>query len=292
MFIDIHAHAHTRPFLQLDGHKPWPTPEDLIPFYDSIGVERGVLQPLIGPENYLPQANEEILDAVERYPDRFIPFCNIHPQAINNSPTAPLEKVLAKYKEAGCKGVGEVICNMSFFDPYLRNLFRAVQEVGFPLTFHLAHRIGGGYGIYDEAGLPGLDETLSSYPGINFLGHSADFWSQISTLSLPYERCGYPKGKVTEGAVPKLLRKHKNLFGDLSAGSGTNALIRDEEYAIKFLDEFQDQLLYGIDVCGVPIDPFHKKLAEFLQRLLKEGKLSQSAFNKISRENAIRLLNL
>ncbi|HHV03520.1 MAG TPA: hypothetical protein GXX64_06390, partial [Bacteroidales bacterium] len=82
MFIDIHAHAYRRPFLQIPSAKPWPTPAQLIEFYDRADIEKAVLLPLIGPEFYLPQANEDILEAAEQYPGRFIPFCNIHPRAI------------------------------------------------------------------------------------------------------------------------------------------------------------------------------------------------------------------
>ena len=94
MFIDIHAHAFKTPFLQIDGHAPFPTPEQLVEHYNEIGVEQAVLLPLIGPEHYLPQSNEEILETVSRFSGRFIPFCNIHPRAINNSVTAPLSDVL------------------------------------------------------------------------------------------------------------------------------------------------------------------------------------------------------
>ena len=37
------------------------------------------------------------------------------------------------------------------------------------------------------------------------------------------------------------------MYGDLSAGSGLNALLRDEEHARKFLTRHQDKLLYGSD---------------------------------------------
>lgn len=291
MFIDIHAHAYRKPFLQVPSAKPWPQPAQLIEFYDRIGVEKAVLLPLIGPEFYLPQANEDILEAAEQFPGRFIPFCNIHPRALRNDPHSPLEVVLEQYKAAGCKGVGEVICNMSFFDPYMRNFFRALQQVGLPMTFHLAHREGGCYGIIDAPGLPGLQETLQSFPKLIMLGHSPAFWSEISTLDTVAARNSYPAGKVIEGAVPKIMRRHQNLYGDLSAGSGANALMRDPEYAAQFMEEFQDRLLFGIDICCAPEDR-HRKLADFLIEMRDQGKISEQVFTKIARENAIRLLNL
>jgi predicted TIM-barrel fold metal-dependent hydrolase len=37
------------------------------------------------------------------------------------------------------------------------------------------------------------------------------------------------------------------MYGDLSAGSGLNALLRDEAHARAFLARHQDKLLYGSD---------------------------------------------
>ena len=42
------------------------------------------------------------------------------------------------------------------------------------------------------------------------------------------------------------------MYGDLSAGSGLNALMRDQEHARDFIQRHQDRLLYGSD-------PFQKQ---------------------------------
>jgi len=36
--------------------------------YDAAGIEKGALLPVVSPEIYLPQANEDILEMVEHYP--------------------------------------------------------------------------------------------------------------------------------------------------------------------------------------------------------------------------------
>ena len=41
------------------------------------------------------------------------------------------------------------------------------------------------------------------------------------------------------------------MFGDLSAGSGLNALTRDEDFTRGFLERHQDKLLFGSD-CSDP----------------------------------------
>ncbi len=292
MFIDIHAHAYRHPFPQIPGRRPFPRPEELIPYYDRCGIECSALMPLIGPEYYLPQSNEDIFEMAERFPGRFIPFVNIHPQAVTNLPNAPLDIILEHYRQRGAKGVGEVICNRPILDPYLWNFFGCVQKSGLPMTIHLAHRSGAVYGMIDEPGLPGLAEVLASFPKLRILGHSQTFWAEISVLDTVFDRAGYPTGRVTEGAVPKLMRRFPNLYGDLSAGSGCNALTRDPEYAVEFLTEFQDRLLFGLDLCSDPGNAEMAPLAQFLIRLRDEGKISGEIFAKVARENAIRVLGL
>jgi predicted TIM-barrel fold metal-dependent hydrolase len=41
------------------------------------------------------------------------------------------------------------------------------------------------------------------------------------------------------------------MYGDLSAGSGLNALTRDEDFTRDFLTRHQDKLLYGSDCSDV-----------------------------------------
>ena len=292
MMIDIHAHAVRKPFLQIDGREPFPTPEQLIEFYNRAGIAKAVLLPMIGPEFYLPQANEDILEMAVRYPGRFIPFCNIHPRAIDNTASAPLGDVMKKYKDTGCKGLGEVTCNLPFRDPYIRNLFKHAANVGFPVTIHIAPQIDGNYGLYDDPGLPQLAETLKEFPDLKIFGHSQAFWAEIGTLDKPEDRAGYPNYPVrAEGAVPKLMRQFPHLYGDLSAGSGCNALTRDPAYAVKFLNEFQDRLMFGLDICSPPKLEL-PCLMQFLTELKDSGKISTVVFNKVMSANAVRLLEL
>ena len=290
MFIDCHGHTMPVPVPTTAG-EPWiAAPEQLIERYDAIGIERAVLLPIVNPEcGYAVQSNEEIL-AVARATDRFIPFCNVDPRAMANTPFAALDHLLRHYRDQGCKGIGEVCANLPFLDPLVQNLFKHVQEVGFPLTFHIAARIGGLYGLYDDPGLPQLEQSLSMFPDLKFLAHSQTFWAEMAELETVGERAGYPKHPVKkEGAVPKLMRKYPSLYGDLSAGSGCNALARDEDYAVAFLDEFQDRLLFGTDICAPDT---RTPLVDLLLKFRESGRISEAVFSKVARENAIRLLGL
>lgn len=290
MFIDCHAHAYREGCPPADGRTQFATPEQVLERYDELGIERGALLPLIGPEEYLPQSNEDILDMCERSGGRLFAFCNIDPRGINNSPDAPFGIWLEHYRERGCRGVGEVMPNLPFSDPRCQNLFKHVATVGLPLTFDISTRIGGAYGFYDDPGLPQLEATLERHPDLVILGHGPAFWAEIGRLEKPADRAGYPSYPVREeGVVPGLFRRYANLRGDLSANSGYNALARDPAYAARFLNEFQDRLLFGTDICG-PEMPI--RLPAFLQQLRAEGAIDDTVFRKIAGENAAQLFVL
>jgi len=289
MLIDVHVHAY-RSGPPQDGRTQFCTPEQVIARYDAMGIEKGCIQPLIGPEVYLPQSNEDVLAMARESGGRLIPFCNIDPRGISNTADAPLDLWLGYYRDQGCKGVGEVMPNLPFLDPLVQNLFRHVEAVGLPLCFDTSHTIGGKYGLYDDPGLPQLELSLQRFPRLKFFGHGPEFWAEIARLEKPADRAGYPSYPVKEeGVVPKLMRQYGNLYGDLSAGSGGNALMRDPHYAVQFLHEFQDRLMYGTDLCCVGQQ---LPLAAFLEGLFAEGKISAAVLEKVARGNAVRVLGL
>ena len=298
MYIDIHAHAYWEPVPYVAN---FATPEHLIEVYDKYGIEKGVLLPVVNCEIYFPQTNEDILNMAEKYPDRFIPYCNIDPRAMSNSPEAPLDKILQYYKDRGCKGIGEVMPNLEILNPLVQNLFRCAEKVGLPIVFDGSIQKTGCFGLYDDPGLPQLEYSLQKFPKLKIFGHGPVFWTEIAKLETPGERGvgmrpdisqfhRLPDGPIKEeGVVPKLFRKYENLYGDLSDGTCYKALTRDEEYGPKFLEEFQDRLYFGTDYCSCGMDiPLTRKLVEWRDN----GKISVEAFNKIARENAVKLLEL
>ncbi|MDF2722356.1 MAG: hydrolase [Paenibacillus sp.] len=298
MFIDIHAHAYRKP---VPFVVQFCTAEQLIQRYDELGIERGVLLPVVSPEVYLPQANEDILDMAEKYPDRFIPYCNIDPRALSNSAEAPLDRLLSYYKDKGCKGLGEIMLNVPLMHPMVQNLFRHAENVGLPVVFDGSDQVGGDFGLYDDPGLPQLEHTLQRFPNLKIFGHGPVFWAEIGRLKTPGER-GYifdlrarqvgrlPSGPIEEeGVVPILFRRYPNLYGDLSDFTAHNAIARDPVYGPKFLEEFQDRLYFGTDICSftMPVP-----LVDTLLKWREEKKISESVFQKIARDNAIKLFEL
>ena len=87
------------------------------------------------------------------------------------------------------------------------------------------------------------------------------------------------------------MRKYPNLCGDMSAGSGCNAVTRDPAFGYAFLEEFQDRLYFGTDICSPRnMHSDMMKLAGFLDDAVTRGKISWGAYEKICRGNALDLL--
>ena len=183
---------------------------------------------------------------------------------------------------------------MPIDDPRVLNLFAACQACKLSVTIHIAPEQGDYYGLVDAPGLPGLENTLRRFPNCKIMGHSQPFWAEMSTDYGPGGRNGYPKGAVHPGGrLPQLFERYPNLYGDLSAGSGFNAISRDPEFGYAFLEEFQDRLYFATDVClPTQADTVLVNLKRFLEAGHAAGRISDGVFAKITHRNAQRLLGL
>jgi hypothetical protein len=282
LLIDVHAHLGRL----LPDQSEQMDAANLIAKCDAWGVDLACVLPLSEhPEGgYLAADTEAILLACEHYPDRLIPFCLLDPR-FGNRPEPDFRYLLEEYKARGCKGVGEFLPKLPFDDPRCLALYQQAGEVGLPVLFDLMDSPWH-YGLRDEPGLPGLERALQLCPQTIFIGHGPTFWGEISG-EVPVEyRWGYPPGPVGPGgAVPRLMRQYETLWADTSAGSGYNALTRDESFGLEFLEEFHQRLLFGIDSCLAsdveripPIIAFFKKLRE--EKLLPEPVLEAICWRK------------
>ena len=292
MFIDVHAHVYKYQYPNPGGEDAmlFITLPELIVAHDELGVDRAILLPIVSSETYMPQSVGEIIEIADNSNGRFIPYCNVDPRVYSNSKDAPIGVLLEFYKNAGCKGIGEVMPNLPWEDPRFQNLLYHVERVGFPLIFDVTGRMNSGYGIYDDAGMPQLEACLKKFKDLLFVGHGPAFWAEISALKDPSDRHGYPKYPVfKEGRVAQLMRAYPNLVVELSAGSGANAMMRDPDYAVGFLNEFSNRVMFGTDICT---KSQRTPVAKFLTDLRDQNKISGETFNKIASENAINLLKI
>ncbi len=200
--------------------------------------------------------------------------------------------LLEEYTARGCKGLGELLPKMDFDDPRCLNLYRQAGTFGLAVLFDMQDRPTG-YGLRDHFGLPRLDRALRLCPETIFIGHGPTFWAEISGEVPRDNRCGYPEGPVAPGgAVPRLMRKYPNLWADISAGSGDNALTRDPDFGVEFLDEFQDRLMFGSDSCKRSDVDSVWMTVDLIRDLRENRRLSEEAREKLKWRNATELLGL
>jgi len=274
------------------------TVENLITRLNEEGIDKAVVLPwpacpeavefpgLFAPE---PDVVSQIR-AAARYPERLIPFGNADPRWGGNTAHTDFSWLLEQFVEMGCVGMGEVSANIYFDDPRVVNLFKQCGQWDLPVTIESTGPGEGHYGFIDDVGSPHLERLLQLVPETIIIGHGPGFWADIGGGITVEEKSGYPKGPIREeGSVSRLLRTYPNLYADISAMSGYNALTRDEAFGIRFLNEFQDRLLFGTDVCFGDKQGRMPQLG-YLRRLLAEGHITQEVFDKITYKNALRIM--
>jgi hypothetical protein len=98
----------------------------------------------------------------------------------------------------------------------------------------------------------------------------------------------------------RLLSDYPNVYGDLSANSGRNALARDPEFAAEFLRRHRAKLMFGSD-CGCRDGngagqqqggPLQEKCTAQLTLTLLQKLAPPSLFRQIVYENGARFYKL
>jgi predicted TIM-barrel fold metal-dependent hydrolase len=145
------------------------------------------------------------------------------------------------------------------------------------------------HGVYN-LGIENFHKTLEKFPKVNFIGHAQTWWGNVDAKL--EQKDLYPSGKVTPGGITdRLLRDYPNMFGDMSAGSGLNHLVRDPEHAAAFLHRHQDKLLFGSDcddVLGRGPGCTGAQILANIRQLVPEKNVQR----KILYENAKRVMKL
>ena len=88
-FIDIHVHTSKprHPKVTRPNGSHYPSPRTLIEMMDGAGIDLAVVQAHVSPEcSHTIVTTEEVLEICGQYPGRLVPFCNLDPRFLNNSP--------------------------------------------------------------------------------------------------------------------------------------------------------------------------------------------------------------
>ncbi len=267
--IDIHQHTNysDRTNGQLIAHQK------------AMGVTKTVLLPagsLYGLDAKCG-SNRTVLELAHQLPKQFVFFAN----EVTDLPGARQE--IESYLKKGAIGIGEQKFRVGADSIHMEMVAGLAQEYGVPVLMHFMHA------TYNT-GIENFHKILAKYPKVNFIGHAQTWWGNIDKEHV--QKTLYPLTKVVPGGITdRLLSDFPNMYGDLSAGSGLNSLIRDEEQTHGFLDRHQNKLMFGSD-CN---DVFGRGPAcQGAQILAAIRRLapSKSIERKILYENARRLLKL
>jgi uncharacterized protein len=186
--------------------------------------------------------NDSVVALTREHPEQFSYFANEDPRLPGARAT------LEEYLKGGAIGIGEQKFAVDCDSPAIQMVAEVAQEFGVPVLLHFEDNDGSS--MYANMHLERFYKILERFPSVVFLGHAQAWWANIDASY----RGGvmYPKGQVTAGGLTeRLLSDYPNMYGDISAGSGLNALLRDEKYSRKFLKRYQDKLTFGSDCSDI-----------------------------------------
>ncbi len=235
--IDIHQHV---------GYSGRPN-ETLLTHQQLMGASKTILLPAgrdgraasthFGKANGLQAqclGNAECWRVARLHPGRFFFGANEIPDA----PGAVEE--IERYLKLGAVVIGEQKFGVECDSPAMQRLYSLAADYDVPILLHWQH------GMYNY-GFERFHKMLAQYPRTVFINHAQTWWGNLDA-GLKDQANLYPKGKITPGGLTdQYLADYPNCYGDLSAGSGLNALTRDEDFTRDFLARHQDKLLYGSD---------------------------------------------
>ena len=258
----------------------WEAPfGDYSPFY--LGTTSGHLFSTNDNNSY-PIPFERCLDYKTKAPQRFV--LGYVPDIRRVDALSCMKSAVSIY---GVEVCGEVKFRTLYDNPDAVEIFKFCGEAHLPVVLHFDYpeatkkdysypRSNWWYGGSIET----LENLLNLCPKTNFLGHAPGFWGHISNDDLA-RTSSCPKGPVIEGGkIEYLLEKYPNLYCDISATSGYNALSRDKDYSYKLINKFPERFLYARDC-------FDNKHQEIIEELNFNKEIKEFIYYK----NAERLIN-
>ena len=268
--IDIHFHY--RPL------------EAALLHMDGAGVSRAIL--------LTTAAQDSTAAAAPR--DRFARFTSV------DASRADSIEILRKAAASGSLGFGEMKSQVAADGPEMRRVYDLAAELGLPVLIHFQdYSDAQSVGTFNT-GIERFPALLRQYPRTAFIGHANSFWAHLSA-DVP-AGVAYPTDPIKPGGLTdRMLSEFPNLYGDLSATSGRNALARSPDFARDFLRRHQDKLMFGSD-CGCrdgkgtgQSNPFPlvagKCVARETLTALKQL-TTPDIFRKVTSQNAIRVVKL
>jgi len=268
------------------------TPESNVAHLDGVGMSNAMV---LARDN----SAEQISALKAQYPKRFLGWF-----ASTDLTKPESEELLTRAIKAGAIGLGELKSHVAADGPELRRMYALAAELNVPVLVHFQEVPHTPTEGTFSTGFKNFEGILKSYPKTRFIGHADAFWANVSADYA--NETAYPSGPIKRGGVTdKWLGDYPNLFADLSANSGNNALSRDPEFTEGFLRRHESKLIFGSDCScadgkggGISQagNPAASRLAgkcvarETLTLLRKT--VSKDAFRQLTWDNAHRIYGL
>jgi predicted TIM-barrel fold metal-dependent hydrolase len=147
---------------------------------------------------------------------------------------------IERYLRRGARLIAEQKFGVECDSAGMQKIYQLARAHRVPVLMHWQFK------MYNY-GFERFHKVLEQYPTVSFIGHAQTWWANIDRNHHD-QTVLYPKGPVTAGGLTdRYLSDYPNMYGDLSAGSGLNALTRDEDFTRDFLVRHQNKLLFGSD---------------------------------------------
>jgi predicted TIM-barrel fold metal-dependent hydrolase len=168
-------------------------------------------------------------------------------RSVSANPAEPgADEVIRKAIQDGAVSVGELKFHLALDSSEMRRVYDICAEMDVPVMMHIQNFPHFAGELPYNTGYPQFDKVLRAYPRTKFIGHGDLFWAHISA-DVPTDR-GYPSGPVKPGGLTdKFLSDYPNLYADMSANSGNNALSRDQTFSREFIVRHRTKLIFGSD---------------------------------------------
>lgn len=267
--IDIHQHTNYSDR----------SDEELIQHQRQMGITRTVLLPAGSKYGLAAKAggNDTVVALAKRLPKEYVYFANELPDIPET------RSVIEKYLKMGAIGIGEQKFPVDADSKHMDLIASIAKEHRVPVLMHFEHE-------HYNLGIQNFHKLLDRHPKVVFIGHAQTWWANIDKSA--DQATMYPRTPVAQGGITdRLLSDYENMYGDMSAGSGLNSMLRDEEHARGFLKRHQNKLLFGSDCndrqANGP-DCLGAKIITAIRRLAPDKR----AERKILYDNAHRLMRI
>lgn len=273
------------------------SPEPIIDVHEHVAYSGRSDEALLAHQRALGVTTSVLLPSGDRgagHPggsgehEAVVAFCRAHPgeyvffaNEVSDHPDAP--KIIERQLRRGAIGIGEQKFRVDCDSPYIERIAEVAREFQVPIIMHFQHDT---YNRHIER----FHRILEKFPTVNFIGHAQAWWANIDKKAAQSNKT--PTGPVTPGGLTdRYLSDYPNCYADLSAGSGNNAIVRDEDHYRGFIQRHQDKLLYGSD-CSEDTGRAPACFAARTLAAVRRLSPSKAIERKILYENARKLLKL